>query len=88
MAVANRVSGNHLSDKQPEYGTMGLQNGKCIPSCADNKGQRDNCIALVGRIISTHIKCMNSLSDAAVYHIPHIYTKEISTKPDLVSREI
>lgn len=88
MAVENRVSANHLSYKQPECGIMGFQNGKCLPSCFDNKRQRDNYIAIVGRVISTHIKCMNRLSDAAVHHIPHVYTKEMSMKSDLVSNEI
>ncbi|XP_028404057.1 uncharacterized protein LOC114526731 isoform X1 [Dendronephthya gigantea] len=83
MAIENRVSGNHLGEEQPKDGILKLQNGKCLPSCRDNQKQRDNYIALVGRVISTNIKSLEFLSDAAVHHIPHMYTKEMCMKSDL-----
>ena len=85
MAVENRVSGQHLSDQQPQDGVRQLENGKCLPSTRDNIKQRDNYIVLVGRVIATHVKYLNFLRDVAVDHIPHLYRKEMSKKSEMVS---
>lgn len=85
MSVANRVSGNHLSNVKPGGSVLSLENGKCLPSVSDNVRQRENYIALIGRIISAKIKCLQFLQDVSVAHIPHLYKKEKSAKSDVVS---
>ena len=71
MSVENRVSGTHLSDELPTGGVMKMENGKCIPSSADNVKQRTNYIHLVERIITTNISCFNFLADLCPMHISH-----------------
>ena len=87
MSVANHleVSGNHLSHVRPGGSVLNLENGKCLPSVCDNVRQRENCIALIGRIISAKIKCLQFLQDVSVAHIPHLYRKEMSAKSNVVS---
>ena len=41
-------------------------------------------VALVGSIISGKIKCLHFLQDVSVTHIPHLYSKEMSAKSDVV----
>lgn len=83
MSVENRVSGNHLSSKSVGS-VLNLENGKCLPSVRDNTRQHANYVALVGRIISSKIKCLQFLQDVSVAHIPHLYSKEMSNKTDVV----
>ena len=85
MSVANRVSGNHLSHVRPGGSVLNLENGKCLPSVRDNVRQRENYIALIGRIISAKIKCLQFLQDVSVGHIPHLYRREMSAKSNVVS---
>ena len=84
MSVANRVSGNHLATVNRSGSVLNLENGKCLPSVRDNIKQRGNYVALVGRIISAKIKCLHFLQDVSVTHIPHLYSKEMSAKSDVV----
>lgn len=88
MSTENRVHGNHLSDKPPETGILGLENGKCLPSVLDNTRQRENYITLTERIISSNIPSLNFLSDVATAHIPHPYSKEMKNVSDTVSIKI
>ncbi len=85
MSVENRVSGNHLSDELPASGVMKMENGKCIPSSADNVKQRTNYIHLVEQIITTNIPCLNFLADVCPMHIPHQYSAEMKKRSDSVS---
>lgn len=85
MSTENRVSGNHLSDEKPLYGVLDLENAKCIPDHQDSLRQRQNYIALVGRIITKNLPCLEFLTSAATQHIPHQYKREMSMKTDTVS---
>ena len=86
MSTENRVSGNELSDVPPPAGVMGMENGKCLPSIADNARQRDNYIKLVERILVSSIPCLAYLADLCTRHIQHKYSKEMSEKTETVSR--
>ena len=46
-ATTNRVHGNHMSSTQPTDLLKSMDNGKCIPSHADQITQRDNYITLM-----------------------------------------
>ena len=51
-ATENRISGNHLSTKQPDYSNLkSLENGKCIPSSKEQLLQRENYIQLTQRAL-------------------------------------
>lgn len=60
MDTKNCVHGNHLSDKPPETGIFGMENGKCLPNVLDNS-RRDNYIILTGCIISNGIPSLHFL---------------------------
>ena len=85
MATENRVSGNHLSSEPPVGGVKQMENGKCLPSSRDNAKQRDNYIALVGRVIVANIEYLKFLEDVAMVNIPHCYRKEMRNKSETVS---
>ena len=84
MSTENRVSGNHLSDAQPEEGIFAMANGHCLPSPRDNAEQRHNYIVLVERVIAQNIPCLQFLSETVTAHIPHLYRDEVKAKTDTV----
>jgi hypothetical protein len=88
MSTENRVHGNHLSDKCPETGVLRMENGKCLPSVQDHGRQRENYITLAGRIITNNIPCLSYLSDVAVAHIPHQYSKEMKEVSQMVCYQV
>ena len=84
MAVENRVSGNHLSDKKPDVdGLLQMENGQCLPSRRDHHLQRENYITLTERAI-TEIPCLAFLKPVVCKHIPHQYSKEMREKSEMV----
>lgn len=85
MCTENRVSGNHLSDVKPICDLKDLENGKCCPSKSEHCQQRENYIHLVSRVITDELPCLTFLKDVVVYHIPHMYSKEMRQKTDTVS---
>ena len=85
MSTENRVSVSHLSDQLPIDWVLQLENGKCLPDSCDNVKHRENYINLVEWINTANIPCLNILSDVAVQHIPHRYTKKVSNKSEPVS---
>lgn len=87
MSTENRVHGNHLSDKCPETGVLGMENGKCLPSIQDHGRQRENYITLAERIICNNIPCLNFLSDVSTAHIPHKYSKEMKSVSQTVGHQ-
>lgn len=73
MITENRISGNHLSDVQPPpEAILSLQNNCCIPNEKEHRLQIDNYAALVERMITKHIPCLQFLEDVCVKHIPHV----------------
>ena len=81
MATENRVS-----DDKPICTLDDLKNATFCPSKYEHIKQREDYIALVGKIMVNSIPCLNSLKDAATYHIPHQYSKEMTTSTETVSR--
>ena len=86
MAVENRVDDNNLSsDQPPDVDLLNMPNGRCIPNSHEHRLQRENYIALVERIITTEIPCLEFLQPYALKHIPHQYSKEMAQKSDMVT---
>ena len=84
MSVDNRVSGNHLTNKQAICDLISMENGKCLPNIAEHHQQRENYIVLTERLI-VEIPCISSLKTVVTKHIPHRYSTEMSTPPETVS---
>ena len=85
MSTENRVSGSDLSDTPPSDGILEMENGKCLPTQADNVKQRENYIVLAERAILSNILSPSRVSDVVTSHIPHRYKKEMAEKSETVS---
>ena len=84
-ATVNRVSTNHLSDKDPTCSIDQMENGKCIPNHNEQKAQRENYIALVKRVIVDNVSCLAFGKELVEKHIPHQYMKEAAEPTKSVS---
>ena len=84
-ATVNRVSTNHLSDKDPTCSIDQMENGKCIPNHNEQKAQRENYIALVKRVIVDNVSCLAFGKELVEKHIPHQYMKEAADPTKSVS---
>ena len=82
--VMNRVGGNNLSTVTPRKNLEDVPNGEFLFDKDDHKNQRSNYVTLVQRVIVQDIKCLNSMEDCVVQHIPHVYSKEMSKKCQMV----
>ena len=73
MITENRISGNHLSDLQPQpQAILSMQNSCCIPNEKEHKLQIDNYAALVETMITKRIPCLHFLQDVSVKRIHHV----------------
>eukprot|EP00112_Aurelia_sp_Birch-Aquarium-sp1_P011226 Seg2360.7 transcript_id=Seg2360.7/GoldUCD/mRNA.D3Y31 product="hypothetical protein" protein_id=Seg2360.7/GoldUCD/D3Y31 len=66
MSTENRVSGAHLPNEMQICQLEELENGTFCPNKIEHTKQRNDYINLVGRIITEHIPCLESLKTAAV----------------------
>lgn len=78
--IENRVSGNHLDSKKAKSDILVLQNLKFLPTIADNEKQRMDYIVLTSRILTDCFEQLAPLKDVCINHIPHRYSKEMSSK--------
>ena len=84
LAVENRVTGGHLSDKKPAIrNLLDMENGMCLPNRHEHTIQRENYITLTERMI-TDLPCLQFLKSVVCKHIPHQYSKEMSEKSEMV----
>ena len=86
MCTENRVSGNHLSTKQPRLSAiLSLDNGVFIPNEEEHILQRENYATLVSQVIVKNIVSCHFLSRCAPKHIKHQYQTEMMKKTETVS---
>ena len=45
---------------------------------------KSDCAVLVSRVITKYLKVFEKMKDVVIYHIPHPYVKETSSKSELV----
>ena len=84
LSVENRVSGNHLSSEKPDNGDLlHMENGLCLPSGHEHHLQRENYITLTERAI-VEIPSLAFLKPVVCKHIPHLYSKEMREKSEMV----
>jgi len=84
MAVENRVSCNQ-EESNNERDVCDLDNNTFLPSDIEQKKQKDDYVALIGRVITSHIPCLEFLKEVAVKHIPHKYSDLTSQPTETVS---
>ena len=78
--IENRVSGALLDSKQPKANLQELSNLQFLPTIEDQQRQRSNYLILTARILVEYFDVLKPLKEACIYHIPHKYTEEMSTK--------
>jgi len=83
MVVFHRVSGNEYMNGSPTAELIDVPNKTFLPSTRDQCQQRYNYIILTSRILA-HLTAFKCFQDVCVAHIPHKYTKEISTMSEKV----
>ena len=55
-----------------------------LPTVDVQKAFKSDCAVLVSRVITKYLKAFEQMIDVVVYHIPHPYVKEASSKSELV----
>ena len=55
-----------------------------LPTVDVQKAFKSDCAVLVSRVITKYLKAFEQMADVVVYHIPHPYVKETSSKSELV----
>ena len=79
--IENRVSGNCLSvDAKEPADIHHVSNINFFPSIEDHEQQRLSYIILVSRILVDYIDALSVFKDVCICHIPHKYSKAMSTK--------
>lgn len=85
-AVFNRISGNEYPNENPIAEVIDVPNKTFLPNINDQRQQRYNYIILTSRILVQHFSAFQCFKDVCVTHIPHQYTKEVSTKSEKVTQ--
>ena len=78
--IVNRVSGYQPVARKPRPSLNEVPNIKFMPTLQDQERQRFNYIILTSRFVVEYFKILEPFKDVCIWHIPHKYTKEMSTK--------
>ena len=78
--IVNRVSGYQPIERKPRPSLNEVPNIKFMPTLQDQERQRLNYIILTSRFVVEYFKVLEPFKDVCIWHIPHKYTKEMSTK--------
>ena len=73
--VPNRVSNTALSMESRQTSLKDFDNANFLCNQEEHKMQRENSIALVERIITSDIKCIDFLKSEVTKHIIHAHSK-------------
>jgi len=88
FAMKEKVANPDCESSQPQKSVKQLSLVELLPS----KSVQDNMVwqwaILVSRVITTYLKPFQAFSQYVIYHIPHIYSKEMSAKSEIVSTTI
>ena len=84
--VPNRVSNKALSMEAPQTLLKDFDNANFLCNQEEHKLQRENYIALVERIITSDIKCIDFLKSEVTKHIIHAHSKEMAKKCHMVCK--
>lgn len=77
--VINRISGlNRLQNKQPDL--LDVSNQSFLPTATEMLNQQQDYVVLVSRVLVEYFGAFRPFTDCVIHHIPHKYTKEMSTK--------
>lgn len=85
FALLDKVSDNHLDKEESQKRVQELEYQQLLP----DSGVQQNLIlqwaVIVSRIVTKYIPAFKVFQRNVIYHIPHPYAKEMSTKLDMVS---
>lgn len=82
--IENRVPGNHLPSDRQSGDILEVPNAQFFPSADDQRKQRESYLILVSRILVDYFEAFSVFKDVCIRHIPHKYTKEMSTHSNKV----
>lgn len=87
-AVRDRIDISGFSEESPLV-NPDTPVHELLPTAEDNMNMLSNIGILVARVLVKHIPSFSTaFSDVVMEHIPHIYSKEMSTKSEIVSSSI
>lgn len=86
--IENRVSGNHLPSEGQSAEILDVPNANFFPSVDDQRKQRDSYLVLVSCILVDYCDCFSIFKKVCIGHIPHKYTKEMSTPSNKVNKSL
>lgn len=84
--VENRVSGNHLPSEGQCAEILDVPNAQFCPSVDDQRKQRYSYLVLVSRILVDYFDSFSIFKSVCIRHIPHKYTKEMSSPSNKVKK--
>lgn len=84
-AVSDRVNFSSFSENRPDISFSDQLAESLLPSTADLHSLLLNFEVLIGRILVEHLPLLSKLLPAAVQHITHKYSAEMSLKSEVVS---
>ena len=84
MALPLRVTGQDLDNQLPQRSASSLQKEEFIPDRRLHLQLLNDLIPLATRVIVDNLKAFGLFQSLAVRHIPHKYSKEMSTKSEEV----
>ena len=84
LALPLRVTGQDLDNQQPQRSASSMQKEEFIPDRNLHLQLLNDLIPLATRVIVDNLKAFGLFQSLAVRHIPHKYSKEMSTKSEEV----
>lgn len=83
----NRVSEPSLRTNAPRKSLSEVQPGDVLPNKYVQERLKQRFAVLVSRVVCTYLAKFAHLRDAVIHHIPHPYSKEMTSKSETVSFE-
>lgn len=85
-AVLNRVQETSLDTKRPRKSLKEVQLIDLLPNQSVQEHLKQRWAVLVSRIVCRYLSAFQHQSDVVIWHIPHYYSKEMSSKSQTVSK--
>ena len=84
-AIKDSVVNILLDNSKPQKKKEELQLDELLPTPNVMSRLADSWSALVSRVITTYLEKFKFLKNSVIHHIPHLYTKEATSKSEVVS---
>lgn len=84
-AMLEKVSDPKLQESSPTKNVADLQFEEVLPDITTQSNLVCQWAVLVSRVITKYIPAFRPYQKYAIYHIPHLHSKEMATKSEMVS---